>query len=214
MADFIGFGPQQLIIDIMGFTSFFYRVLIDPMLNSSHRCASAYVSEGVRVLDVACGGGTLALMAAKKAGRVLAIDIDQDMLDAARYSAEKRGVANVDFIMMDAGDLSSFSNCEFDISLISMAIHQFSTETGLSILKEMKRVSKRVVVVDYAFPVRGGFYRSFTWVIECIAGGDHYRNFRSYMAGGGLAPMLREAGLSLTEQQFRGKGTLVVCHCK
>lgn len=43
-----------------------YRYLIDPMLNSSHACASSLVNAKEKVLDVACGNGTLALLIQKK----------------------------------------------------------------------------------------------------------------------------------------------------
>jgi len=197
----------------MGTAAFIYRSLIDPMLNSSHRSATGFVSTGDRVLDVACGGGTMALMAGEKAATVIAIDTDTEMIDSARARAKEKGMGNVDFMEMDATDLSDFEDKEFDLSIISMAIHQFTLEEGLQVLKEIKRVSKRVVVVDYALPVRRGLYNSLTWLIESIAGGDHYRNFKAYMAIGGIYPILAAAGLKVREKHLRGRGTLVINHC-
>jgi SAM-dependent methyltransferase len=193
--------------------SFIYRSLIDPMLDSSHRCASDFVSGGDNVLDVACGAGTLAFMAGMKAKRVTAIDMDSGMLETARKVASERGAQNIEFLQMDATDLSSFGNREFDISIISMAIHQFDPLTGLNVLKEMKRVSEKVVVVDYALAPGKGLFNYLTWLIEWIAGGDHYLNFRLYMANGGIDPHLDAAGLILRNRQTRGKGTIHVSLC-
>jgi len=197
----------------MGLSSFLYRSLIDPLLNSSHQDASGFISDSDSVLDVACGSGALAFMAGKKARIVTAIDIDNDMLQSARIISENRGAGNIDFIYMDATDLSSFRSNEFSISIISMAIHQFTPEEGLEVLKGMKRVSEKVVVVDYAFPQERNFYSRFTWFIEWLAGGDHYLNFRKYMAGGGIDPILGNAGLEIKERHLRGGGTIFITLC-
>ena len=47
---------------------------------------------GKRVLDVGTGDGTYALEAASRGARVTALDARQEMLDAARARAERRGV--------------------------------------------------------------------------------------------------------------------------
>ncbi|MBI2897944.1 MAG: class I SAM-dependent methyltransferase [Deltaproteobacteria bacterium] len=48
---------------------------------------------GARVLDVGCGDGTHAIDAAARGGRVVGIDADPSMLQAARRRARERGVA-------------------------------------------------------------------------------------------------------------------------
>ena len=60
---------------------------------------------GERVLDVATGPGEPALTIAPlvgSSGMVLGIDLSEKMIDIARAEAKRRGVANVDFEVMDA----------------------------------------------------------------------------------------------------------------
>lgn len=204
----------NLIINkLMGFASMVYRSVIDPMLSSSHRSALSLIDKGDSVLDVACGDGTLAFMISGKAKMVTAIDIDREMLNTAKERQIKQSASNIIFIEMDATDFSRFKDKEFDTSVISMALHQFLPSTGLAIIEQMKRVSKKIVIVDYAFPVKKGLYRSLTWLIEWIAGGDHYRNFRRYIKRGGAGALLKESSLRVKDTYIRGKGTIMISSC-
>jgi SAM-dependent methyltransferase len=191
-----------------------YRLLIDPMLNSSHRTAASMVREGEKVLDVACGTGALAyLIAERTKAAVTGIDTDTEKLKTAERTMRRRGVREFNFVRMDATDLSPFATDEFDVAVISMAIHQFTRTDGLAVLREMKRVARRIIIVDYGFPLKPGLLSWLTWGIEFIAGGDHFRNFRRYMDGGGIDPVLNEVSLTLTGRKVKGRGTLMISQC-
>ncbi len=192
-----------------------YGIFIDPLLSSSHSRAASLIEENSNVLDVACGPGALALRIAKIPGtRVAGIDLDTLMIKEAISKAKKKAVNNARFMVMDATDLSSFMNKEFDVAVISMALHQFSPVVGLKLLIEMKRVSRNIIVVDYAYPINAKVYRWFTWLIEWLAGGDHFRNFKQYQKNGGMDPLLDQSGLLVKEKHIQGKGTLVVSLCE
>lgn len=192
-----------------------YSTVIDPMLNTSHARAASLVGEGKNVLDVACGTGALSFMIAGKAvNMVTGIDIDPGMIRISQKRKLKRGVANARFIEMDATDLSMFSEKEFDVALISLALHQFSPDAGLKVLQEMKKVSRSMVIVDYAYPIKAGFYRWFTWIIEWLAGGEHFRNFKRYHKNGGMDTLFDQSRLHVKERFLHGKGTLMVSLCE
>jgi ubiquinone/menaquinone biosynthesis C-methylase UbiE len=192
-----------------------YRFLIDPLLFSSHNCAASLVQKNENVLDVACGNGTLTLLIEKNTGsRVTGIDLDPDMLGAAMKAAKRKKKSRARFMLMDATNLSVFAGKEFDVAIISLAMHQFSPADGLKVLKEIIRVANKVIVVDYGWPMKAGFFWWMTRLIERIAGGDHYRNFKSYMQNGGIDPLLRETGLNVKQRFLKGKGTLMVSLCK
>src|SRR5688572_19749599 len=54
------------------------------------------------ILDVACGPGTLAIPAAQRAGRVVAIDFSAGMVGELATRARAAGIENVDARVMDA----------------------------------------------------------------------------------------------------------------
>jgi len=191
-----------------------YSTLIDPMLNASHKRAASLVGKGKNVLDVASGTGALSMMIAYKHGNnVTAIDLDPGMIKVAESRKKESGIENARFIEMDATDLSAFSDKEFDVAVISLALHQFSPAVGLKVLQEMKRVSNSIVIVDYAHPISAKAYRWFTWFIEWLAGGDHYRNFKQYISNGGINTLLDHSGIFVKENYLQGKGTLIVSLC-
>jgi len=192
-----------------------YSAVIDPLLKTSHARAASLVGEGKNVLDVACGTGALSMMIAKKQGNnVSGVDLDPGMIKVAERRKKKSGVVNATFLVMDAIDLSQFSEKEFDVAVISLALHQFTPAVGLKVLQEMKRVSQRIIIVDYAHPIHAKIYRWFIWLIEWFAGGDHYRNFRQYKNNGGMDTLLDESGIFVKERYFKAKGTLVVGLCE
>ncbi|MBE0674496.1 MAG: class I SAM-dependent methyltransferase [Bacteroidales bacterium] len=188
----------------------FYSAVIDPMLISLRRGVVERVTSTDRVIDIACGPGTLALAVARRAQSVTAVDIEEDLIGYASQRTDRKGITNVNFRAVDASDLSCFADNEFDVALTSMAIHQFDPALAIKILAEMKRIAVRVIVADYNCPMAPGIYRSLAYGIERFAGGDHYRNFRNFMSVGGMEFFTREAGLSIDSATIRGMGVLKI----
>ena len=73
----------------------------------------AGVGPGVRVLELGTGAGDVALFAAGRGANVVATDLSEAMLEAARQAAGDAGAANVEFRRMDASALE-FGATEFD----------------------------------------------------------------------------------------------------
>ncbi|HEY1296456.1 MAG TPA: class I SAM-dependent methyltransferase [Chloroflexota bacterium] len=62
---------------------------------------------GMRVLDVGCGAGDVAMLAAELVGQngsVVGIDSSATAIDTARLRADRAGLANVSFIQADVAD--------------------------------------------------------------------------------------------------------------
>jgi ubiquinone/menaquinone biosynthesis C-methylase UbiE len=79
---------------------------------------------GDRVLDVATGGGHTALAFAGIARRVIAYDLTEPMLQAARGHVRGRGAANIEFVTGDATALP-FGDESFDLVTCRTAAHHF-----------------------------------------------------------------------------------------
>lgn len=192
----------------------FYQVFIDPILSRLHGEILSNIRSSDRIIDIACGTGSLALAIAGKAKHVTGIDIDEDGIIAARRSARSKGAGNVLFEVRDASDLSCYSDREFDIAVTSMAIHQFDAELAVKILSEMKRIAPVVVIADYNHHIPRGWGRSVVRGIERLAGGEHHRNFTIYMQLGGLHYFMRKAGLRVRSESIRGKGVFLIAMCE
>jgi ubiquinone/menaquinone biosynthesis C-methylase UbiE len=83
-----------------------------------------HVSPTARVLDVACGPGTLALMAAKRAARVDAVDFSPGMIAELEQRASEQGLGNVSTRVMDASALD-FPDQSFDAAFCLFAFFFF-----------------------------------------------------------------------------------------
>ncbi len=90
-----------------------------------------------RVLDVATGGGHTALAFAGLARRVVAFDLTEPMLAAARDFARGRGAANLTFVAGDVERLP-FPAGAFDLATCRIALHHFPNPAAA--IREMARV--------------------------------------------------------------------------
>ena len=187
-----------------------YRLLIDPFLDRVHSRAAAMIEPGARVIDIACGNGTLALKMAKHAQHVTGIDLSEGTLQFARKRAWKLRLENTEFLVRDANDLSAFSNLPFDVTTISMAIHQFSPGTGLHILQQLEKISRTVIIIDYAYPQPQYFNGFIVRTIERIAGREHFAHFRAYQHGGGIPGILHRLGLSVSNEIVSNSGIFTI----
>jgi arsenite methyltransferase len=77
-------------------------------LGCGNPIAMSTMKKGDVVLDLGSGAGFDAFLAAKRVGRegkVIGVDITQDMIDKAKSLARKNGYENTDFILGDIEDL-------------------------------------------------------------------------------------------------------------
>lgn len=78
--------------------------------------AKLSLSPGAHVLDVCCGSGASALPAAEivgPTGRVLGVDLAENLLELARRKAQQRGLTNIEFLHADFESLDP-ANEDFD----------------------------------------------------------------------------------------------------
>jgi 2-polyprenyl-3-methyl-5-hydroxy-6-metoxy-1,4-benzoquinol methylase len=190
-----------------------YRNIIDPILSGYYRHITEELSKEDTVLDVACGTGSLSLAMSALSSRVKGIDLSEEMIDIANNQVLSKKVDNLEFEIMDASDLSSIGDNQFNVAVTSMAIHQFDSALALEILKEMKRIAPKVIIMDYNYPIQTGISKLVIFTIERIAGGDHYRNFRNFNRLGGLDHFINKAGLQRDSDKLRKSSAFRVVVC-
>jgi demethylmenaquinone methyltransferase/2-methoxy-6-polyprenyl-1,4-benzoquinol methylase len=113
---------------------------------------------GGSALDVACGSGKLTAELTKLSGggRVVGLDFSPRMLEIAR-----RDHPGVEFVEGDALNLP-FDDASFDASTIAFGLRNLADPVGG--LREMVRVARRAVVLEFVRPPRGfagGAYRAY-----------------------------------------------------
>jgi len=104
------------------------------------------------VADIGAGPGFFSLRAARRVGptgRVLAVDVQQDMIDGLRRMATQSGAENIVPILGDVDDPKLPDN-SVDAALIVISYHEFShpAEMMRHIHKAMKP-DARLLIVEY-----------------------------------------------------------------
>jgi demethylmenaquinone methyltransferase / 2-methoxy-6-polyprenyl-1,4-benzoquinol methylase len=157
---------------------------------------------GGSALDIACGSGKLTAELARIAGpggRVIGLDFSARMLDIAR-----RSYPALEFIEGDALKLP-FEDGSFDAATIAFGLRNLGDP--IRGLREMTRVARRAVVLEFVRPPRGlvgSAYRVYLRTLLPAIGGalsgapDAYRYLSdtvdSYRTPGELGDMAMNAG--------------------
>lgn len=145
---------------------------------------SAAVEPGNRVLDVACGTGIVARLAAESVGqegRVVGLDLNQAMLDVAR-----RLGSGIEWRQGDAANLP-FSDDAFDIVFCQAALMFFPDPAAA--LREMARVvdpNGTVAIQVWDRTADQPAYRPFIEVAARHAGAEAVSILSAYFALGDL----------------------------
>lgn len=56
------------------------------------------------VIDAYCGTGTIGILASKKAGRVIGVELNADAVKDAKFNAKRNEINNIEFFTADAGE--------------------------------------------------------------------------------------------------------------
>ncbi len=123
-------------------------------------------------------------------------------LSDAMLSIAGKGEHKADCIRQDATQMH-YENARFDLVMTAFSLHEKSYTSARKIVEEMVRVTSEggdILIVDYEVSEKTSILsKVLIYFIEWIAGGEHYRNFKSYIKKGGLPELL--SGITLTEVQ-------------
>ncbi len=153
----------------------------------------AGIAPGERILDVGCGPGRLAIMAATlagPAGEVCGIDPAPEMVELARRNAARAGVR----VRFEVGVIEGlpYADDHFDVVLSSLMLHHLPDplkRRGLAEVRRVLRPAGRFVAVDFGATPGGGLGHVLC-VLGLRSGWDHAERLRE---------MLRDAAFDAVE---------------
>jgi ubiquinone/menaquinone biosynthesis C-methylase UbiE len=170
-------------------------------------------SKGMSILDVGCGTGSHLELYQRYKCNLYGIDLSPSMLDVAR---ERLG----ETAQLDLGDATEmpYEDDKFDLAISMLSLHEMSPETRSAVLSEIKRVLKsdgRFLLIDFHpgpyRPLQGWISKTIIFVSEVAAGWEHFKNYRQFMATGGLANLLSQHQMDIEKQSILAGGTFAVC---
>lgn len=90
------------------------------------------VKAGMSVVDLCCGDGWFTLPIARIARHVVAIDIDQAMLDVTRSRLRESGIINCELVLGDAYDITKLVKSRVDFVFMANAFRGVPDGTRLA----------------------------------------------------------------------------------
>jgi hypothetical protein len=101
------------------------------------------------------------------------------------------------------------------IKITMMTLHEMPPSVRSGVLDEMMCVLKndgRITLIDYhpsdqLFP-RGWMHKSAIYFFETMAGSEHFRNFRHFIATDGIPGLVEARNLDIEKQKIVGSGNL------
>ena len=191
----------------------FYDIVTKPIASVRNRVVEfTNAANGSKILDVATGTGKQAFAFARKGYEVIGVDLSGAML---RVAQKKNKYGNAKFEVADATHLR-FSENSFDVSCISLALHDMPQIIREKVLKEMVRVTKAgglIIVVDYGLPANR-IKRFFIYQFIKLYEGKYYIDFikmdlRKFLEKSGIRiikelPILSGAGRMLKGINAKG----------
>ena len=148
--------------------------------------------QGVRTLDLGCGGGHVSYAAAVQGAEVTACDLSHEMLAVVAAEAARRGLPIV--VVQGAAERLDFADGAFDIVLSRYSAHHWRDfRAGIGEAARVLRPGGVAAFVDLVSPGRAEF-DTFLNAIELLRDPSHVRNrsLAEWLATAG------DAGLSAT----------------
>lgn len=171
-----------------------YNRLLDPLIKPSREAIVDRVPPDSSVLDIGCGTGLLCCdLRRRKNCRVVGIDLSRRMLDFARFN---NPFDEVEFLHQDATDMRDLQDESFDYVIMTNIIHELMPDDQLKMLQEGFRVGRNMILFDSFVPLPWNAVGMVKRLIEVLFGADHYPQFRTYMASGGIMGILEASGYS------------------
>lgn len=161
----------------------------------------ARLQPGEVVLDVGCGTGTLAIMAAQQVGAfgaVHGIDASPEMIERAGRKARRKG-SRASF-QIGAAQALPFPDAHFDAVLTTLMLHHLPQSGRQQLAREIRRVLKpggRAIAIDFGSGGRGR---------KGLLAHLHPRHGHTELHD--MVGLLREAGLTIDESGAVGTRNL------
>lgn len=161
---------------------------------------AARLAPGITVLDLGCGTGTLALMAAEAAPSVSirGLDADPAMVERARRKTARRGL-EISFNVGLAQALP-YPDAFFDRVLSTLLFHHLPPAAKPAALAEARRVLKpggELYIADWGLPANGVMRAAF-FAAQLV---DGFANTRDHV-NGSFPNLIATAGFASVSHRF------------
>lgn len=121
-----------------------------------NRLVGEHVHAGDRVLEIGCGTGTMAILAALRGALVLGFDISPPMLEVAQDKVDAAGVSEkVELVEMGISGMDKLADGEFDLVMSTLVFSELSSDERVYAIGHAYRMLRhggRLAIADETVP--------------------------------------------------------------
>lgn len=177
-----------------------YNRLIDPLLKGLRILIKSQIEKDSSLIDIASGTGELIISLSGHCKELTGIDLEPHMINYCNGRLKREMKDSIQFRQMNALTLSENIDRTYDYSSMSMALHQFPSGERSKILDEALKVSDKLIIADYNNPLPKGFINFIVFIIERIAGKEHFSKFKSFRKEGGVKGIISKNGYEILSE--------------
>jgi len=178
----------------------FYDKLIAPNQKKIFGQIIQLLEPEAKIIDIGCGTGYFSFSVADKCQSVLGIDLSKRNINKANQNLINRPNDKLSFRHAYLHDLISPGEKHFDYAVLTYVIHEVNEKERIPLLLEMAQVADKIIIGDYLIPCPNDFAGKILKLVEFFAGSEHYSNFRTYEANGGIQYLVDKAGLLILKE--------------
>ena len=182
------------------YDGWFYDVFIAPNQDRLFGQIKNLIEPNSKIIDVGCGTGRFPLFVAENCKSVKGIDLSKRNIDKAKSKLSKSLRNNISFEHKSVNDIIKEGREHFDYAVSTYVIHEVDEVERIKLLKAMTEIADKIIIGDYLYPAKSGFWNVLNEVVAFAAGRNHYRNYKSFMANGGICKLASQAGLRIIDE--------------
>ena len=182
------------------YDGWFYDKFIAPNQDRLFGQIKNLIEPNSKIIDVGCGTGRFPFFIADKCKSVKGIDLSERNINTAKFKLSKNPHDNISLEHISVNEIIKEGREHFDYAVSTYVIHEIDEGKRIILLKEMADIADKIIIGDYLYPAKSGFWNVLNEAVEFAAGRNHYRNYKSFMANGGISKLASETGLRIIDE--------------
>lgn len=176
-----------------------YDLFIAPNQDKMFNKIIEFIKPDDAVIDVGCGTGRFSFKVVDKCAKIKGIDLSAKNIKVANKNLLSKPNSKISFKHNTIKDIIN-SKEHYDVAVITYVIHEVNEDERLQLIEDIFKVADKIIIGDYLIPQPKGFWKLLNNLVEFVAGSEHYNNFISFKASGGLAGLIKEGNYKLINE--------------
>ncbi len=179
------------------YDGWFYDSFIAPNQDRLFGKIKDIIEPNSKVIDIGCGTGRFSFYVVDKCQYILGIDLSKRNIDRANIILKRNQNPKINFQHTSINEIAANRKENFDYAVLTYVIHEVVENERINLLNEISSIADKIIIGDYLVPKPEGFWSSLNEAVEFAAGSEHYRNYKSFVANGGILSLSAGAGFKI-----------------